>query len=187
FRQELAFLELLAVTWFDDDVILEVDNLLQAGGFHVEQRAQARWHGLEEPDMHDRRGQLDVAHALAADAAVRDLDAAAVADHTLVLHAAVLATGAFPVLFRAEDALAEQTVFFRPVGAVIDRLGLLDLAEGPGANVVGAGQADAHRPVIVDAIVIGFTSTSTHGTALLLPGSKVVRKSRRACRAAARH
>src|SRR5262249_1652052 len=91
-------------------------------------------------------------------------------------HAPVLAAGAFPVLFRAEDTFAEQAVLFRTVGAVVDGFRFFYLAEGPGANVVGAGQADAHRPVVVDAIVIGFTSATAHGSALLLPGSKVVRK-----------
>src|SRR5207244_3512229 len=116
----------------DDHVILEINDLLQAGGLHVQQGSQTAGHGLEEPDVHDRGGQLDVAHALAADAAVRYLDAAAVADHALVLHAAVLAAGALPVLLRPEDALAEQAVLLRAVGAVVDGLGLLDLAEGPG-------------------------------------------------------
>src|SRR5262245_62753950 len=124
--------------------------------------------------MDDWGGQLDVAHALAADAAVRDLDAAAVANHALVLHAAVLAAGALPILFRAEDAFTEQAVFFGAVGAVVDRFGLLDLAKGPGANVVRAGQADAHGPVVVDAIVVGFagSGTVTHGSALLLQGQQ---------------
>src|SRR5207248_1709738 len=98
----------------------------QAGRLHVEQRAEPARHRLEEPDVHDRGGQFDVAHALAADAAVRDLDAAAVADHALVLHAAVLAAGALPILLRAEDAFAEQAVFLGPVGAVVDGLRLLD-------------------------------------------------------------
>src|SRR5919109_1569765 len=109
--------------------------------------------------MHDGRGQLDMAHALAAHTAVRHFDAAAVADHALVLHAAVLATGAFPVLFRTEDALAEQAVLFGTVGAVVDGLRLFDLAEGPAADVVRARQADANRAVVINAIVGGFTGT----------------------------
>src|SRR5205823_6774841 len=153
--QELPLLQ-RRLAGFDDDVVLEVDDLLQAGRLHVQQRAQARRHRLEEPDVDDRRGQLDVAHALAADAAVRHLDAAAVADHALVFHAAVLAAGALPVLLGAEDALAEQAVLFGAVGAVVDRLGLLDLAERPGANVVWAREADAHRAVVVNAVVAAF-------------------------------
>ena len=147
------------VAGLDDDVILEIDDLFQAVGLHVEQRAEPAGHGLEEPDVHDRGGQLDVPHALAAHAAMRDLDAAAIADHALVLHAAILAAGALPVLFRPEDAFAEQAVLFRTVGAIVDRFGLFDFAEGPGANVMGAGQADAHRPVVVDAVITGFTTS----------------------------
>src|SRR5207302_9692129 len=135
------------------------DELLEARRLHVEERAEAARHGLEEPDVHDGRGQLDVAHALAAHARVRDLDAAAVADHALVLHAAVLAAGALPVLLGTEDALAEEAVLLRAVRAVVDRLRLLDLAERPAADVVRAGQADAHGPVIVDAVVVDFTGT----------------------------
>src|SRR5205823_11652697 len=117
------------------------------------------------PDMDNRRGQLDMAHALAANAAVRHFHAAAIADHPLVFHAAVFAAGAFPVLLRTEDALAEQAVLLGAVGAVVDRLRLLDFAERPGADVVGAGEADAHRPVVVDAIVVNFSSRPvTHGT-----------------------
>src|SRR5262249_40505100 len=147
------------VAGVDDDVVLEVDDLFQAGRFHIEQGAQATGHGLEEPDVDDGGGQFDVAHAFAAHAAVRDLDAATVADHALVFHPAILAAGALPVLFRAENALAEQAVFLGTVGAVVDRFGLLDLAEGPAADIVGAGEADAHSPVVVNAVVIGFTGT----------------------------
>src|SRR5439155_27203248 len=157
------------VAGVDDDVVLEVDDLFQAGRLHIEQGAQAAGHGLEEPDVHDRRGQLDVAHALAAHAAVRDLDAAAVADHALVFHAAVLAAGALPVLLRPEDALAEQAVLLRTVGAVVDRLRLLDFAERPAANVVGTGQADADRPVVVNPVVARFA-----GAHYLHPPSKRV-------------
>ena len=66
--QELPFLE-RRFAGIDDDVILEVDDLFQAGGLHVEQGAEPAGHRLEEPDVHDRGGQFDVAHALAAHAA----------------------------------------------------------------------------------------------------------------------
>src|SRR5439155_2265952 len=141
----------------DDDVILEINDLFQAGGLHVEQGPEAAGHGLEEPDVNDRGRQLDVAHALAADTTVRHLDAAAVANHPLILHAPVFAAGALPVLFRAENALAEESVFLGTIGPIIDRLRFLDFAEGPAANVMGAGQADAHRPIIVDSVVAAFT------------------------------
>ncbi len=89
-------------------------------------------------------------------AAVGDFHAAAVADHPFVLHPAVLAARALPVLLGPEDLLAEQAVLFGAVGAVVDRLRLLDFAERPASDVVGAGQADLDRRVVVDPVVGGF-------------------------------
>src|SRR5579884_1440058 len=109
--------------------------------------------------MHDGRGQFDVAHAFAADAAVRHLDAAAVADHALVLHAAVLAAGALPIFLRPKNPLAEQAVLLRTIGPIVNRLRLLDFAKGPGADVVWAGQADAHRPIVINTIIVNVTVT----------------------------
>jgi hypothetical protein len=66
-----------------------------------------------------------VAHALAADRGLGDLDAAALADDALEADALVLAAGALPVAGRAEDLLAEQTVLLGLEGAVVDGLGFL--------------------------------------------------------------
>src|SRR4029077_13351406 len=109
---------------------------------HVEQQADAARQRFQEPDVGDRRGQLDMAHALAADLRDGDLDAALFADDALVLHALVLAAQALVVLDRAEDARAEQAVTLRLERAVVDGLRLLDLAEGPAANLFRARNAD---------------------------------------------
>jgi hypothetical protein len=135
------------------DVILEVDDLLEVAGLHRQQVAETARHRLEEPDVHDRGRQVDVAHALAAHAAVRDLHAAAVADDALELRALVLAAGALVVALGSEDALAEETIALGTVGAVVDRLGLLDLAEAPGTDVVRACERDLHRAEVIDAVV----------------------------------
>src|SRR5690606_30406368 len=140
----------------DDDVVLEVDDLLEVAGLHGQEGAQAAGHGLEEPDVDDGGGEVDVAHALAADAGVRHLDAAAVADDALVLGALVLAAGALVVAFGPEDALAEEAVLLGAVGAVVDGLGLLDLAVGPRADVVGGGERDLDGGEVVDAVVYGL-------------------------------
>src|SRR4029078_4535998 len=91
------------VALVDDHVRLEVKNALEVAEADVEEMPDARRQALEEPDVRDRRGQLDVAHALAADLRLRHLDAALVADHAAVLHALVLAAEALPVGDRAED------------------------------------------------------------------------------------
>ncbi len=123
---------------------------------HVEQRSQSTGHGLEKPDMDDGRRELDMAHALASNARVRDLDAAAVADHALELHAAVLAAGALPIFLGPEDALAEEPVLFRTIGAVVDGLRLLHFAERPAPDVVRTGKPNFDGCVIVDTIVGTF-------------------------------
>src|SRR3546814_9612170 len=82
-----------------------------------------------------------MAHPLATDLRDGDLDAALLADDALVLHALVLAAQAFVILDRAEDARAEQAVTLGPERAIVDRLGLLDLAERTRAAAIGRGDA----------------------------------------------
>jgi hypothetical protein len=133
-------------------VVLVVDDALERAGGHVEQEAEAARHALEEPDVGDGDGELDVAHALAADAGDGDLDAAAVADDVLVLDALVLSAGALVVAHRAEDLLAEKTARLGLERAVVDRLGVLDLALGPRADGLRRGDGDGDA---VELVLIG--------------------------------
>ncbi|MPL98794.1 hypothetical protein SDC9_45003 [bioreactor metagenome] len=126
----------------DDDVVFEVEDALEITQRHVQHQADARGQRLEEPDMGDGRGQLDVAHALAADLLQRHFDAAFLADDAAILHPLVLAAQAFVVLDRPEDAGAEQAVALGLEGPVVDGLGLLDLAIGPRQDPLGRGQRD---------------------------------------------
>src|SRR3546814_9715746 len=102
------------------------------------QQADARRQRLQEPDVRDRRGELDMAHALAAYFRDRDFDTAFLADDALVFHALILAAQAFIILDRTKDARAEQAVTFGLERAVVDGFGLLDLAERPRANTLRA-------------------------------------------------
>src|SRR3954447_6176399 len=111
-----------------DDRSREVQHLLELLRSHVEQVADPRRDALEEPDVRDGRRQVDVAHALTAHLRARDLDAAALADDSLVADALVLAAVALPVLRGTEDALAEEAVLLRLERPVVDGFGLGDLA-----------------------------------------------------------
>src|SRR6202140_1287850 len=93
--------------------------------------------------MRDRRGQLDMAHALAPRPRQRHFDRALLADDALVLHALVLPAQALVVLDRTKNARAEQAVALGLEGAVVDGLRLLDLAVGPGKNLFRARDRDA--------------------------------------------
>ncbi len=126
----------------DDDVGLEVQHALDVAQRHVEHQAQARGQALEEPDVRAWRGQVDVPHALAAHLGLGHFDAALLADHAAVLEALVLAAQALVVLDRPEDLGAEQAVTLGLEGAVVDRLGLLHLAERPRADFLRRREAD---------------------------------------------
>ena len=126
-----------------DHVRGEVDDLLEILRREVEQVAQTARHTLEVPDVRDRSGQLDVAHAFAAHLRACDFDATTLTDDALEADALVLTAVALPVAGGTEDLFAEETVFLRLECAVVDRLRLLDLAVRPRANVVGRCKADA--------------------------------------------
>ncbi len=125
-----------------DDVAFEIEDLLEVLEHHVDHGRDARGQRLHEPDMRDRRGQLDMAHALAAHFRGGDLDAAFLADDAAILHAFIFTAEALVILDRPEDTGAEQPVPLRLEGAVVDGLRLLHLAERPGANLLRARDRD---------------------------------------------
>jgi hypothetical protein len=134
--QELVLVEHLVRAHFlrarlDDDVVGVVDHLLEVTQREVEEVAHGTGQGLEEPDVGDRHGELDVTHPLAAHLGQRDLDAAAIADDAAVPDPLVLAAVALPILHRPEDPLAEQAILFRLERAVVDCFGLGHLAPRP--------------------------------------------------------
>ena len=140
----------------DHNIVLEVDNLLDVRGLHRQQRAKTRWQRFEVPNVNARRCQIDVAHPLAANPRVGDFHTTAVTNDAFELGAAVLAARAFVVLFRTENAFAEQAVFFGTVGAVVDGLRFLDFTKGPRTDVVGGSKIDLDASEVVDAVVDGF-------------------------------
>ena len=128
----------------DDDIVFVIDDALELPRAHVEHQAQPRWHAFVEPDVRDRHRQLDVAHALAADARQRHFDTATIADDTFMLDPLVFSARAFPIAGRPENSLAKQTAFFRFESPVIDRLRILDFALAPRPHRVRGGDADRH-------------------------------------------
>ena len=137
----------------DDHEALEVEHALEILERHVEHQADAGRQRLQEPDVGNRGGEVDVTHALAANLGERDFDTALLTDNALVLHALVLAAQALVVLHRAEDLGTEQAVALGLEGPVVDGLRLLDLAEGPGADALRAGDADLQA---VEGLQTGF-------------------------------
>jgi hypothetical protein len=97
----------------------------------------------------DGNGELDVAHALAADAGDGHLDAAAIAHDILVFDALVFSAGALVVAHRAEDLLAEKTARLGLEGAVVDGLGILDLTLRPFADGLRRSDGDGNAVELI--------------------------------------
>ena len=135
---------------FENDVALEIQDLFQLFQRHIDHQADAARQRFQEPDMRDRRGQLDMAHALAAHLGQRDFDAAFFADDAAELHPLVFAAEAFVVLDRTKNARAEQAVAFRLERTIIDGFRLLDLAVRPDRSVParpsGSGSDQTTQP-----------------------------------------
>src|SRR5712692_5249485 len=142
--EELAALE-RREAGVGDDIGLEIQHALDVAQRHVEHQAQARGQRLQEPDVRHRARELDMAHPFPSDFCKSDLYPALFADDAAVLEALVLAAEALVVLDRPEDLGAEQTVSLRLESAVVDGLGLLHLAVGPGADLLGRGEPDLDR------------------------------------------
>src|ERR1041385_7477828 len=112
-----------------DDIACEVHDLLHFCCGESEHKGDARRDAAEEPNVSDRRCEVDMTHALAAHDGARDLHAALFADDTAEADTAVFTAVTFVVFFRTENALIKEAVFLRSLGAVVDRLRLGDLAE----------------------------------------------------------
>ena len=112
----------------DHHVALVVDDLVELLGRNAEQITNFVGQALEVPNVHNGHHQVDVTHALTTHLLLGDFHTATVTHNAFVANALVLAAVAFVILDRTENPFAEQTIAFRLVGAVVDRLRLQHLS-----------------------------------------------------------
>ena len=120
----------------------EIEHTFDVAQRHVEHHAETAGQRLQEPDVRDRAGQLNVAHALAAHLGQSDFDAALLADHAAVLESLVLAAQTLVILDRAKNLGAEQAIALRLEGTVVDGLRLFNFAERPGTDFLRRREAN---------------------------------------------
>src|SRR5690606_20991616 len=97
--QQLLFLQ-RSLPRIRHHVVFVIDDALQIAGSDVEQQTETAWHALQEPDVRDRYGQLDVAHTLTAHAGDSNVYAATLTSSVFVLDALVLTTSTLVVTDR---------------------------------------------------------------------------------------
>ena len=127
------------------DISLEIQHSLDVAQRHVEHHAEPRRQRFQEPDVRDRRRQLDVPHALAPNLGQRHFDAAFLANHAAMLEPLVFAAQAFVVFDRTKNLGAEQPVAFGLKGTIVDGLRLFDFAVRPRADLFRRCKPDFDR------------------------------------------
>ena len=136
----------IAVSLLGDHIGLEVENLFEIFQGHGQGCTDSARQAFEEPDVCDRRGEVDVPESLAPHLGLDHLNSTLFAHHAPVPHPLVLAAVALVVLCRTEDLCAEQTVSLGLECAVIDSLRLLDLSVRPYPDLLRCGERDPYRP-----------------------------------------
>ena len=108
--------------------------------------------------MCHRHHKLNVTHALTTHFLLGYFHTATVAHNALVANALVLSAVALIVLYRTENALAEESVALGLIGAVVDGFGLQYLTRRHLQNFVGRCQADGNLREITLYLVIFLKS-----------------------------
>ena len=143
FIQDLA-LGQVRIARIEDDISSEVEDSFELARRDLKDEADTGRRTLEIPDMGNRAGQRNMAHAFTADFGRGDFDAALVADGASVTHLFVLAAFAFPVFGRSENLFTEETVGFCLQGSVIDGFRLCHFPVRPFKDLFRRSDTDFH-------------------------------------------
>ena len=139
--QKLRFLQ-RRLARINDDVVFVINDAFKLARAHVEHQADARRHAFVKPNVRNRNGQFDMAHAFATHSRQGYFHATAIADYALVLDPLVFSARTFPIAGWTEDAFAEKSALFRFESSIIDRLRVFDFAFAPRPHRVARGDAN---------------------------------------------
>ena len=144
FGHELASAQ-LGHAGINNDIGFEIQDAFDITQRDIENHTHAGRKALQEPNVRNRAGQFNVAHAFAADFGKCDFNAALLADDTLMFQALVFAAKTFVVLNRSENLCAEQAVAFGFERTVVNCLRLLYFTVRPRTNLFRGSNADLDR------------------------------------------
>ena len=143
FIQDLA-LGQVRIARIEDDISCKVQDSFELARRDLKDEADTGRCTLEVPDMGNRAGQRNMAHAFTADLGGGDFDTALVADGASVTHLFVLAAFAFPVFGRSENLFTEEAVGFCLQGSVIDGFRLRHFPVRPFKDLFRRSDTDLH-------------------------------------------
>ena len=141
FGQQLAALQ-RRHAGIGDHKGFEIQYTLNVAQGHVQYHTQAGRKRFQKPDVCNRSGQFDVAHALAANLGKGNFHAAFFTSNAFEFQAFVFTAQTFVVFNRAEDFRAEQAVALWLEGTVVDGFRLFHFAVRPRPDGFGRSDAD---------------------------------------------
>ena len=103
----------------------EVYNLFQLLRCYIQQQCHTAWNTAQIPDVRNRSRKLNVSHTFTTNAGFCNFYTTAVTDNPLVAYLLIFSTVTFPVLARSENSFTEQSISFRLLRTVVDRLWFL--------------------------------------------------------------
>ena len=103
----------------------EVHNLFQLLWCNIQQQCHTAWNTAQIPDVRNRSRKLNMSHTLTTNAGFCNFYTTTVTYNTLVAYLLIFSTVAFPVLARPENSFTEQSISFRLLRTVVDRLWFL--------------------------------------------------------------
>ena len=141
FVDQLAFCE-RGDARLNNDVTLKIEHLFNVLQRHIQHQRDTRWQGLQEPDVRNWGGKLNVTHTLTTHALKCDFHATLFAGYAFVFDALIFTAQALIILDRSKDTRTKETVAFWFERTVIDRLWLFNFAVRPAFDLIWAGKGD---------------------------------------------
>ena len=136
FGEDLAIIK-IAFPFIKNNIRLEIENALELFQGQVEHSRDPTRQRLEEPDVCNRAGQVNVTETLTTNLARNDLDTTFFTDDATVLHALVFAAVTLVVFGWTKDFGAEETVTLRLKCPVVNRFRLLNFTKRTLAYLLG--------------------------------------------------
>ena len=132
------------ITGIENDIGFVVNDLFYFAHADIEKISNTRRKTLEVPYMRHRYGEFYMTHPIATNTRLGHFDAASVADDSPITYPFILSALTLPVLYRTEDAFAEEPVALRFKRAVIDRFRLGNFTVRPIADFLGGCELNAN-------------------------------------------
>jgi len=128
FGEDLAIIK-IAFPFIKNNIRLEIENTLELFQGQVEHSRDPTRQRLEEPNVCNRTGQVNVTETFTTNLARNDLDTTLFTDDATVLHALVFAAVTLVVFSWPKDFGTEETITLRLECPVVNRFRLLNFAK----------------------------------------------------------